>query len=42
MLVCAMITVACITGYFLKSYADTLVEKLGERILYALAVLVFG
>lgn len=37
-----MITVACVTGYFLKNYADTLLEKIGEKLLYAVAVLVFG
>lgn len=42
MLVGAMVTVAAITGYFLKNYADLLVEKLGEKLLDAVAILVFG
>jgi len=42
LLICAMITVACVTGYFLKNYADALVEKVGEKILDALIVLAFG
>lgn len=42
MLVGAMVTVACVTGYFLKNYADLLVERLGEKVLDAIAILVFG
>lgn len=42
LILCSMVTVACVTGYFLKNYADTLVERVSEKILDAIVVLAFG
>lgn len=42
LLLCAMVTVACVTGYFLKNYADTLVDKIGDKILDAIVTIAFS
>lgn len=35
LLICSMLTVTCLTGYFLKSYSNILVDKVADRILDA-------
>ena len=35
LLLCSMLTVTCLTGYFLKDYAGVLVDKVTDRILAA-------
>ena len=42
LLLCSMVSLVCISGYFLKSYADVLVDRIGEKILDAFFVLAFG
>lgn len=42
LLLCTVVTVVCITGYFLKDYADVLMEKIGDKILNAVFVLALG
>ena len=42
LLLCSMVTIACIVGYFLKNYADVLVDKIGEKILDAFFILALG
>ncbi len=42
LLLCSMVTVACLVGYFLKNYAGLLVDKIGEKILDAFFVLALG
>lgn len=42
LILCSMVTIACVTGYFLKNYTDTLVERVSEKILDAILVLAFG
>jgi hypothetical protein len=39
LLLCSMLTVTCLTAYFLKSYADVLVDKVTDRIVDAAFVL---
>jgi hypothetical protein len=35
LLICSMLTVTCLTGYFLKDYAGVLVDKVTDMILDA-------
>jgi uncharacterized protein (UPF0333 family) len=42
LLVCSMITIACVVGYFLKNYTDVLVDKVGGKILDAIVILALG
>jgi len=35
LLLCSMLTVTCLTGYFLKNYSDALVDKITDMILDA-------
>ena len=35
LLICSMLTVTCLTGYFLKDYSDVLVDKVTDMILNA-------
>ena len=42
LLVCAMVSVACIVGYFLKDYAGVLIDKITGKILDAVLILAFG
>lgn len=42
LILCSMVTVVCVTGYFLKNYTDTLVDRIGQKILDAIIVLAFG
>ena len=35
LLLCSMLTVTCLTGYFLKDYAAVLVDKVTDKILEA-------
>lgn len=35
LVICSMLTVTCLTGYFLKNYSDTLVDKITDMILNA-------
>jgi len=39
LILASMITVSCVTGYFLKGYIDALVEKVGEKMLDAIFAL---
>jgi hypothetical protein len=39
LLMCMMVTITCITGYFLKNYAGELVDKVTDRILDAVFIL---
>jgi|GEM_PF-2185907 len=40
LLLCSVLMFACLAGYFLQHYADVLVDKVGDRILDAVMVLV--
>ncbi len=42
LILCTMVTVACVTGYFLKDYAGTLIDRVTDKILDAIVVLAFG
>ena len=39
LLMCMMVTITCITGYFLRDYADVLVEKVTDKIMDAVFIL---
>ena len=39
---CAMVSVACVVGYFLKDYTQTLIDRIGEKILDAVITIAFG
>ncbi len=38
---CMMVTITCITGYFLKNYVDVLADKITDKIMDAFFVLAF-
>jgi hypothetical protein len=42
LLLCSTLMLVCLAGYFLKNYADVLVDRIGERILDAFFILAFG
>lgn len=42
LLLCTVVTLVCLTGLFLKNYADVLLDKIGDKILNAFFVLAFG
>ncbi|NNN06467.1 MAG: class III signal peptide-containing protein [Elusimicrobia bacterium] len=42
LLLCSMVTVACLVGYFLRNYVDVLVDKIGGKILDAVFTLALG
>jgi uncharacterized protein (UPF0333 family) len=42
LLLCSMLTVTCIVGYFLQHYMDRLVNVIGERLLNAMITLALG
>ena len=42
LLLCTVVTLVCLSGYFLKNYADVLVEKIGDKILNAFFILALG
>ncbi|MDE2490959.1 MAG: class III signal peptide-containing protein [Elusimicrobia bacterium] len=42
LLLCSMLTVACLVGYFLKNYIDVLVDHVADRLLDAVFRLALG
>ena len=41
LLICSMLTVTCLTGYFLKNYAGVLVDKITDKIMDAVFILAY-
>jgi hypothetical protein len=41
LLLCSMLTITCLTGYFLKNYADVLVDKITDKIMDAFFLLAY-
>lgn len=39
LLMCSMVTITCLTAYFLKNYVDVLVDKITDMILGAVFTL---
>ena len=42
LLLCSVVLVVSLVGYFLKNYEDALVDKIGDKILKAIFILAFG
>ena len=41
LLLCSTVAITCLTGYFLKNYADVLVDKITDKIMDAFFILAF-
>lgn len=41
LLLCSMLTITCLTGYFLKGYVGILVDKVTDRIMDAVFTLAY-
>lgn len=41
LLLCSMLTITCLTAYFLKDYTSVLVDKVTDKIMDAVFILAF-